>query len=387
VGRSPWPEWDKRGCIYLADQTYEGAYDTVPTTTEGLLIPEGTISVTRWLGNLLTVKPDTVFPLKVFYELNCFCNELLHTLDETKRRQFIQFGIEILGAPSGNSDVEAIYLIHACLCALGVNKSAIRVRVGDVAVFNRLIALSRINENDAIALKEALDAIAECKAGKQPGRRPTLAAKVVEILDGAHVQDPFRAAWIGLSGGMNTVAIGELVKDPEIWEGIKNLNLLTEMLNALKCNIVPDLCVVRSHQYYTGIAFEIDVVFDEVTFVEVGGGGRYDKLIGHFMPSSMPTSVPATGFAFGVERLVCLLDQIGLLSGNMRTERSIFLGESPRGILLVPPRADDGYLSAAHLALEIRSPECPVDIYLGRSDNVQEYARARGFNERCIVVI
>ena len=46
---------------------YAGSYDGGATSTEALLIPEGTISVTRWLGRLLAEKDVFIWPLKVFY--------------------------------------------------------------------------------------------------------------------------------------------------------------------------------------------------------------------------------------------------------------------------------------------------------------------------------
>ncbi|WP_146751245.1 hypothetical protein, partial [Pseudomonas aeruginosa] len=54
VGRSPWPEWDQRGCLYLTVPDYSASYDHSPVETEALLVPEGTISVTRWLGRLIS---------------------------------------------------------------------------------------------------------------------------------------------------------------------------------------------------------------------------------------------------------------------------------------------------------------------------------------------
>lgn len=47
VGESPWPEWDKRGCFYLRVNDYEGSFDNIQTQTDALLIPEGTVSVSR----------------------------------------------------------------------------------------------------------------------------------------------------------------------------------------------------------------------------------------------------------------------------------------------------------------------------------------------------
>jgi ATP phosphoribosyltransferase regulatory subunit len=52
---------------------------------------------------------------------------------------------------------------------------------------------------------------------------------------------------------------------------------------------------LRSIGYYTGAIFEI---YDPAVGMPLGGGGRYDDLLGRFGESQ-----PAVGFALGVDRL------------------------------------------------------------------------------------
>jgi ATP phosphoribosyltransferase regulatory subunit len=59
--------------------------------------------------------------------------------------------------------------------------------------------------------------------------------------------------------------------------------------------IIYDLGLVRSLGYYTGAVFQ---VYDPAYGVPLGGGGRYDELLGTF-----GRSLPAVGFALNVERL------------------------------------------------------------------------------------
>ena len=56
-----------------------------------------------------------------------------------------------------------------------------------------------------------------------------------------------------------------------------------------------DLGLVRSLGYYTGAVFE---VYDPALGAPIGGGGRYDELLGRF-----GRGLPAVGFALGVDRL------------------------------------------------------------------------------------
>jgi histidyl-tRNA synthetase len=59
--------------------------------------------------------------------------------------------------------------------------------------------------------------------------------------------------------------------------------------------VIFDLGLVRDLDYYTGAVFE---VYDPAFGVPIGGGGRYDDLVGRY-----GRSLPAVGFALNVERL------------------------------------------------------------------------------------
>ena len=56
-----------------------------------------------------------------------------------------------------------------------------------------------------------------------------------------------------------------------------------------------DLGLARSLAYYTGAVYE---VYDAALGAALGGGGRYDDLLGRF-----GRPLPAVGFALNVERL------------------------------------------------------------------------------------
>src|SRR3989441_5868861 len=59
-----------------------------------------------------------------------------------------------------------------------------------------------------------------------------------------------------------------------------------------------DMGEIRRMEYYTGLVFDIYV---DGVGAEIGGGGRYDHLIGRF-----GHEVPSTGFAFDLDRLLQL---------------------------------------------------------------------------------
>jgi histidyl-tRNA synthetase len=98
--------------------------------------------------------------------------------------------------------------------------------------------------------------------------------------------------------------------------GIDELRQIANLVEAAGYSlhrIIIDPSVVRGLEYYTGPVFEAELTFEvpgddgkPVRFGSVGGGGRYDGLVGRFRGEK----VPATGFSIGVSRLFAALQQI-----------------------------------------------------------------------------
>jgi ATP phosphoribosyltransferase regulatory subunit len=75
-----------------------------------------------------------------------------------------------------------------------------------------------------------------------------------------------------------------------------NMRQVYELLDSKEAErVIFDLGLVRSIGYYTGAVFE---VYDPALGAPIGGGGRYDELLGRF-----GRTLPAVGFALGVDRL------------------------------------------------------------------------------------
>ena len=79
-------------------------------------------------------------------------------------------------------------------------------------------------------------------------------------------------------------------------EAVTGLRSVHELLEpAVAERVIFDLGLVRNIGYYTGAVFD---VYDPALGAPIGGGGRYDELLGRF-----GRSLPAVGFALGVDRL------------------------------------------------------------------------------------
>lgn len=100
-------------------------------------------------------------------------------------------------------------------------------------------------------------------------------------------------------------------------EGFEELKEIEKLVRAAGFGaerIRIDPSVVRGLEYYTGPVFEAELTFETkdekghaVRFGSIGGGGRYDGLVGRFRSET----IPATGFSIGVSRLFAALKLVG----------------------------------------------------------------------------
>ncbi|UUY05716.1 ATP phosphoribosyltransferase regulatory subunit [Svornostia abyssi] len=310
VGLSPWPEWNPKGVFELAIPRYVDAYDDEDGADRAVLIPEGTLSVTRWLAAELRGTSDPAnadgLPRKIYYEVACYRNELLSTLSPQKGRQFTQFGIEVLGSGDILSELETISIAAEGLRSIGVSDAAIAFRISSNALFSGLAAESGLDHPSSIELKEALDTIAECKAGKRAERLEGTVRELLNLLEACNVSSESLALWqyivdrpFGPVTDRDRLRLGDAHA-----EHLDRIDQIARAVAELGVRVDVDFCVVRSHEYYTGVTFEIDLVSDSgERAVEVGGGGRYDRLMGNFLQDAPGAVVPCSGYAFGLERL------------------------------------------------------------------------------------
>ncbi|MCS7051797.1 MAG: ATP phosphoribosyltransferase regulatory subunit, partial [Thermomicrobium sp.] len=135
---------------------------------------------------------------------------------------------------------------------------------------------------------------------------------------------------------------------------VEALDELAELFQSLEAFGAPpgryllDLSLARGLDYYTGPVAE--VVVREPALGSLGGAGRYDHLIGMFLGED----IPATGASLGLERLVEVIDEHGLLPTPETVTEVIVVAveEAQRREVL-------------RLARELRDGGISVETYLG----------------------
>jgi ATP phosphoribosyltransferase regulatory subunit len=199
-------------------------------------------------------------------------------------REFMQVGVELLGAPAPDGTAEVIEVLCAALDAAGLSRAVIGL--GDADLYGQLLlelgidgdAAERILDRLAIHDLVGLEAEIEAAGVDQRGRETLLALPNLrggrEILERAHE----------LGGEAVERATSRLQATYEALEA-------KGMANRVRL----DLGLLRDLGYYTGAIVE---VYDPALGHILGGGGRYDDLLGRF-----GWDLPAVGFALFLERL------------------------------------------------------------------------------------
>ncbi|OGY25308.1 MAG: histidine--tRNA ligase [Candidatus Woykebacteria bacterium RBG_16_43_9] len=145
----------------------------------------------------------------------------------------------------------------------------------------------------------------------------------------------------------------------------KNINKLFELLKSFKINpdkYAFDPTLARGLDYYTALIFELEI--EDYSGGSVGGGGRYDDLIGRFTGSK----IPATGFSFGFDRLLEAASEANLLpkySPNTKVLVTVLKEQYLNDSLSLVSRLRDRGI-AAEISLE---PTEKLDKQLKYADN------------------
>ena len=187
-------------------------------------------------------------------------------------RQFLQCDIDILGEPSELAELELISASLAALDAIGLSKATIRV-------------------NDRRLLKTQLDA-AGISADKD---RAMIAIDKLDKIGLAKVVEEIAESWGTESAQKVSAWLSAEVSDwPEELAWVEKLGD-----DASRLRYDPSL--VRGMGYYTGAIFEIEYPGAESS---IGGGGRYDEMVGRWAG----TDTPAAGISLGIERIIELAE-------------------------------------------------------------------------------
>jgi histidyl-tRNA synthetase len=294
-------------------------------------------------------------------------------------REFYQCDVDALGSASMAIEAELCAAANEALESLGFNDFVIRLN--HRAVLTGVLesaGISSEKQSDALVALDKLDKIGREGVAKEFQARAISeesAAKLLDFFEGISALD-HAADLAGIEDSaspreaVNSAVLGRLVEfvgDHET--GAKGIDELRRILELASSNpagrrLKIDPSLARGLSYYTGAIMEISVA--ELAG-SLGGGGRYDNLVGMFSGQN----VPACGFSLGLERIIVVM-----------TERGMFpetLTAAPADIM-VTIWNEETMGDALALASELRSKGLRVDLY-PEADKVGKqfkYAASRG---------
>ena len=210
-------------------------------------------------------------------------------------RQFMQCDIDILGEPSILAEIE---LILATSTVVGKLKfSDFTIRINDRRILKAMAASCGFPEESfdtVFIILDKMDKIGPDGVAKELAEEGFDQAGIDAYMELFRNVTPDLAGirYLGekLSGFLDEKIAQDLVTIIESVDAVKTANF----------RLVFDPTLVRGMSYYTGPIFEISI---DGFSGSVGGGGRYDEMIGRFTG----TQTCACGFSIGFERIVMLL--------------------------------------------------------------------------------
>ena len=200
----------------------------------------------------------------------------------------LQAGIELVGVPAHEGTAETLTVLCEVLDAIGM--TGYRVGLGDASLYPALLDLHGVPADARARILHELETRDFVGLEREvEGLR--LGDAAIEAL----LRVPQRR------GG------AEVLED--VGDAAAGLRTVYAALPApVAARVIFDLGLARGLDYYTGAVFE---VYDAALGAPLGGGGRYDDLLGRF-----GRALPAAGWALNVERLHIAL--VGERRGEQR---------------------------------------------------------------------
>lgn len=277
-----------------------GYGEVIPPAVEGADVfgPEAFRALDR-SGRLIALRADFtaqvariaatrlagVSPLRLYYR-----GSVVRRLESGPVYERLQAGCELVGATGPAADAEILGLAAASLHALGLKQA--RISMGSTGYFSALASAAGASSRLASALNDAVDRKdlptlrSLCEREVAPGKardailmlaeppRPQTAAR--ELLQRAEALAP----------------------TDEAREAVQRISAALAAARDLGAELEVDLGEVRGLGYYTGIVFNL---YAAGAPRPVGGGGRYDNLLGRFGDPR-----PAVGFSLDLDALMPL---------------------------------------------------------------------------------
>ena len=309
------------------------------------LRPEGTAGVVRsFIENKMYGNGD--LPVKVYYNGTMYRYERPQL---GRDRELTQFGFEMLGTDDPLSDAEVISVAINIYKMLGLKDLKVEINsLGDNE--------SRNNYRKALLdyLKPHLnDLCDDCK----------------ERIE----KNPLRILDCKIDGEKDILKDAPTTIDYLNEESKERFEKLKSYLDILEVPYIVNPKIVRGLDYYNHTVFEIKVDVEGLSNAQtIGAGGRYNNLVENMGGPSLP----AVGFAFGVERIINALDAEDI---------KVIDDDSLDAYIL--PVSENEMDYSINLASFLRDNAFKVDLDFTNKNMKAKFKEADRYNSKFIIII
>ncbi len=228
-------------------------------------------------------------------------------------REFYQCDVDITGTTSLVAEAEVCGAVASVLHRLGFTDFKLRLNHRQLLRgMMRTAGIDLAHETAALVAVDKLDKIGDGGVRQELATRGIFgdaANRLMELILVAEAESLFGIPLTrGLSGPRASIAMVRRQLTDEA--GLKALDELEQLIGLLEQtpagpHVHLSLDLARGLGYYTGAIFEIAV---PDLAGSLGGGGRYDNLVGMFGKRQ----VPAVGFSLGLERILVVMEERGM---------------------------------------------------------------------------
>ncbi|MEA3399371.1 MAG: histidine--tRNA ligase [Patescibacteria group bacterium] len=295
-----------------------------------------TVPLSRYIG----MNPVMKMPFKRYQIGKVFRDA---PIKKGRFREFTQCDVDIIGSKKMIADATCIQIALACYDKLNID---VVIRINNrkfLVAFLENNGLANEYSDSIIMSIDKLDKIGKQGVLKEIDEKGLNSESVAFVLDTLISANNLKSNEEKLS--FFEKSLGESEALNELKELFSFFNDNGDVNNNL--SLVFDPTLARGLGYYTGTIFEVEA--SDKSIGSIGGGGRYDKLIGTYIGKNK--DFPAVGFSFGLDRIIEVRKKLKLVDNK----------KSKVQLLIVPMKTEsESFL----IANKIRSEGINVDIDL-----------------------
>jgi len=267
---------------------------TKPNLTEKDITEEGlrydlTVPLARFYANNREKLPTPFKSIQIDYSFRA------ERPQRGRERQFVQCDIDVFGDTSINAELELLKTALDTYESIGFD--SLTLKINNRAILNQLVKYAGFEDGELNTVCVTLDKIDKI----------AVSGVVMELVDKGFEAEKINALTDiindVLGNGLETTK--KYGVDDKLVSDVKYLIDTLNTLTGDRFDIRFDISIVRGQGYYTGTVYEF---YTDGFGGAIGGGGRYDKMIGKITG----VDVPAVGISIGFEPITMLIRERGI---------------------------------------------------------------------------